>query len=327
MSRPHHLFGDPSMREVTVPVATLWRSPDAPRDVDEPAVRDVPDVAAWADAMDREVRLGLHGRTETQLLMGEPARVLEERDGWSRVAALHQASSVHEDGYRGWVRSAHLGDPVPLWRGASATVTSPTAVCEVDEGTLPLSFGTLLWLAGVGEGTATLHLPDGRRGIVRLDDLRLGHKGQQPLFGDDDVLAAAARFLGLRYLWGGTSAWGLDCSGLVHLVLRSLGVLLPRDAHDQVDAVEPVPLDDVRPGDLYFFARPGRRVYHVGFVTSPVAADGTRWMLHAPEGGELIENAPLAPHRVETLVSAGRVRPSAHWETASRSPGSPPTTG
>jgi hypothetical protein len=176
-------------------------------------------------------------------------------------------------------------------------------------------------------GTATLHLPDGRRGIVRLDDLRLGHKGQQPLFGDDDVLAAAARFLGLRYLWGGTSAWGLDCSGLVHLVLRSLGVLLPRDAHDQVDAVEPVPLDDVRPGDLYFFARPGRRVYHVGFVTSPVAADGTRWMLHAPEGGELIENAPLAPHRVETLVSAGRVRPSAHWETASRSPGSPPTTG
>jgi hypothetical protein len=43
-------------------------------------------------------------------------------------------------------------------------------------------------------------------------------------------------------------------------------------------------------------------------VTRQVAADGTRWMLHAPEGGELIEDAPLAPHRVATLVSAGRVR-------------------
>ena len=124
------------------------------------------------------------------------------------------------------------------------------------------------------------------------------------------AVAALLDDLALNTPWGGTSAWGLDCSGLVHLTLRSLGELLPRDAHDQADcaAVEPVPLDDVRPGDLYFFARPGQRVYHVGFVTSPVAADGTRWMLHAPEGGELIENAPLAPHRLETLVSAGRVR-------------------
>ncbi len=123
------------------------------------------------------------------------------------------------------------------------------------------------------------------------------------------MVEAARGFLGVRYLWGGTSAWGVDCSGLVHLCWRSQGVLLPRDAHDQAASprVEPVPLDAVRPGDLYFFARPGERIYHVGFVTSPVAADGTRWMLHAPEGGELIEDVPLAPHRLETLVSAGRV--------------------
>ena len=310
MSRPHPLFGDPSMREVRVPVATLWRSPDSPRDADEPAVRDHPDVAAWAAAMDAETRLGLHGRTESQLLLGEPARVLEEQDGWSRVTAPYQESSAHDTGYTGWVRSAHLGAAVPVRRGGWAVVVTPSAPCEVDGTTVELSFGTLLWVAGLDEEHATLLLPDDRRGVVSLDHLRLGHKRQQPVYGPDDVLAAASQFLGLRYLWGGTSGWGLDCSGLVHLTLRSLGALLPRDAHDQADcaAVEPVPLDDVRPGDLYFFARPGRRVYHVGFVTSPVAADGTRWMLHAPEGGELIENAPLAPHRVETLVSAGRVR-------------------
>lgn len=310
MSRPHRPVGDPSVREVAVPVATLWRSPDAPRAVDEPAVRDRPDVAAWAEAMDQEVRLGLHGRTDTQLLLGEPAQVLEERDGWSRVAALSQASSAHVTGYAGWVRTAHLGAPVPVWRGAWATVVSRSAACEVDGGRLTLSFATMLWVAALGEETATLHLPDGRLGVVSLDDLRLGHTQQQTVYGPDDVLAAASQFLGLRYLWGGTSTWGLDCSGLVHLTLRSLAVQLPRDAHDQAACadVEPVPLDEVRPGDLYFFARPGQRVYHVGFVTRPAAADGTRWMLHAPEGGELIENAPLAAHRVETLVSAGRVR-------------------
>jgi gamma-D-glutamyl-L-lysine dipeptidyl-peptidase len=125
------------------------------------------------------------------------------------------------------------------------------------------------------------------------------------------VLNTARQFLGVRYLWGGTSGWGLDCSGLVHLTLRSFGVLVPRDAHDQADArevVRPVPLDDVRPGDLYFFARPGEKVFHVGLVSRAVAADGTRWMLHAPEGGELVEDAPLAAHRAATLVSAARVR-------------------
>jgi cell wall-associated NlpC family hydrolase len=258
--------------------------------------------------MDKEVRLGLHGRTETQVLMGEAVQVLEETDGWSRVVALDQPSSRDERGYPGWVRTAHLAQPVPVWRGAGATVVTRSAACRIEGDDVELSFGTTLWVASVSEETATLHLPGGRSGVVPLDALRLSHKRQQQVYGTDDLLNAAAQFLGLRYLWGGTSTWGLDCSGLVNLVLRSFGVVLPRDAHDQAGDVIPVSLEDVRPGDLYFFARPGQAIYHVGFVTRPVAADGTRWMLHAPEGGELIEDAPLAPHRVETLVAAGRVR-------------------
>ena len=296
-------------REVSVPATTVWSSPEAPRDLDALAVSDHPDAHAWADSMDQDVRRGLHGRTETQLLMGEPVQVLEERDGWSRVVALWQVSSRHERGYPGWVRSSHLGAHVPLSQGATATVVGPTAGCSVDGARIELSFGTTLWVASCTEESATLHLPDERLGTVALEDLRLGDKQQRPVLRPDDVLAAARQFLGVRYLWGGTSGWGLDCSGLVHLTYRSFGVLVPRDAHDQAaaDRVEPVPLDDVRPGDLYFFARPGERVYHVGFVSRPVLADGTRWMLHAPEGGELIEDAPLAPHRVDHLVSAGRV--------------------
>ena len=297
--------------EVSVPVTTVWTSPEAPRDLDEAAVRDLPDAHAWADSMGKDVRLGLHGRTQTQLLMGEPVQVLEERDDWSRVVALWQASSRDERGYPGWVRSAHVGVPVPLRTGPSATVVAPSADCTVDDNRVALSFGTTLWVASLDEGHATLHLPGDRLGTVPLDDLRLGHKDEAPEHGPDDVLRAARQFLDVRYLWGGTSGWGLDCSGLVHLTYRSFGVLVPRDAHDQAAAekVEDVPLDAVRPGDLYFFARPGERIYHVGFVTRPVADDGTRWMLHAPEGGELIEDVPLAPHRVEHLVSAGRVAP------------------
>ena len=293
--------------EVGVAVATVWRSPDSPRPVDEPATRDLPDVAAWAAAMDAVVRLGLHGRTETQLLMGEPVIVLAERDGWSQVLAPRQPSSADERGYPGWVRSAHLAEPVDRLDGPIAYATGSTS-CRVDGMELSLSPGTALWVDGLEEETVTVLLPGRRHGKVPLREVRLSEKEQRAGTEVGPVLDTARGFLGLRYLWGGTSGWGLDCSGLVHLCWRAQGLVLPRDAHDQVEAVDTVPLDQVRPGDLYFFARPGEKVHHVGFVTRPVGADGARWMLHAPEGGG-IEDAPMAPHRLEALVSAGRVRP------------------
>jgi hypothetical protein len=316
--RLHHLHGHPDLREVAVPVATVWSSPEAPRDLDEPAVRDLPDMAAWTGAMTASTRLGLHGRTETQLLLGEPVLVLEERDGWSRIAALLQHSRAHEEGYPGWVRSAHLGGPVPRRAGPTVLVTAGSTGCSVDGGaSMVVSCGTALWLdeaaterAGSGDtGPVPVLLPGGGRGSLPRSDVRLSSATEAPAYTPDDLLATARLFLGVRYLWGGTSGWGLDCSGLVHLTFRTHGRPVPRNASDQAEAavLEPVDLDLVQPGDLYFFARPGERAYHVGFVTRPVEADGTRWMLHAPEGGELIEDAPMAAERLELLVSAGRV--------------------
>lgn len=231
---------------VNVEVATGWTSPDAPREIDEPATRDDPDAACWLaglDALGPAARLGLHGRTLTQLVAGEPVEVIEERDDWTRVAALWQPSSADRRGYPAWVRRAHLRpvEEAPRPPSPAGVARDRVAICE-----------------------------------------------------------AAHDHLGLRYLWGGTTRHGLDCSGLVHLSYRRAGVVVPRDAHDQQVAATPVPLGAERPGDLYFFAREDGRVYHVGFVT------GDRTMLHAPETGQLIEDAPLAESREATLVAAGR---------------------
>jgi cell wall-associated NlpC family hydrolase len=234
------------VRQVAVPVATLWSSPEAPRDLDAAAVADEPDMAAWVAAITpEEASTGLHGRTLTQLVRGEPFEVHEEADGWLRGIAPWQPKPGHA-GYPGWLRATHVGPAADV-----APLPGPT-----------------------------------------------GH----------DVLDVARRFVGVRYLWGGTSEWGVDCSGLVHLAFRTAGARVPRDACDQHswDGTRPVPLDDVQPGDLYFFARPGGVVHHVGFATGVVGADGSRPMLHAPEGG-LVEDAPMTAGRRELLVAAGRI--------------------
>lgn len=324
MSAKPPLHGHPDMREAAVPVATVWTSPEAPRDVDAAAVADLPDLARWTRALDQgrdgdgpsEHRLGLHGRTLTQLLIGEPALVLEEAGGWSKVAGLYQESSTHEHGYPGWVRTAHLATPVDRTTGPTAFVVASSAACEVEQaGTFEVSCGTGFWVDDareVAEDRVAVLLPGGQRGTLPRSGVRLAHKEEPSSYSPDDLLATARLFLGVRYLWGGTTGWGLDCSGLVHLTYRTHGKLVPRDAFDQAASprLDPVDLAAVQPGDLYFFARPGERVYHVGFATRAVEEDGTRWMLHAPEGGGLVEDAPMAPERVGMLVSAGRFRPS-----------------
>ncbi len=243
-------------RRVTVEVATVWTSPQAPRPIDEPAVRDLADVHAWVSQLDEQTRTDLHGRTLTQLLAGEPVDVLTQGPpGWVEIAAPWQPVPEHDDGYHGWVRSAHLGEPLPG--------PEPVQPARPDQAAPPPG---------------------------PVDAGRIA------------VLEEARRHLGLQYLWGGTSPYGLDCSGLIHLSYRRAGVLVPRDAHAQHAVADPVPLGEEQPGDLYFFAREDGHVFHVGFVT------GRQRMLHAPEtgGGGLIEDAELGPERRAVLVSGGR---------------------
>jgi cell wall-associated NlpC family hydrolase len=77
------------------------------------------------------------------------------------------------------------------------------------------------------------------------------------------VLSVASRYLGVPYVYGGTTPIGWDCSGATSYIFRQLGFTLPRTANDQMLATTRVSRSEARAGDLVFFLS-GGRAYHVG---------------------------------------------------------------
>jgi len=192
-----------------------------------------------------------------------------------------------------------LGEPVDIIGEADGgwlEVVAPMQPSSLDARGYPG------WLLAVHVGKLA---PD-RSPLGALDDSLTSLSSPDPLssgHGAEAFIAQARKHLGLPYLWGGMCDWGLDCSGLVHLSLRQLGLVFPRDADDQYDVCEHVSAADALPGDLYFFAHEAKRPHHVGIVTAPGV------MLHAPETGAVIVEEALTPQRRSSLIGAGRVAP------------------
>lgn len=137
--------------------------------------------------------------------------------------------------------------------------------------------------------------PDGIIGWVPTRQLttarphhRVLHPGVQPHGNGLAALRIARTYLGVRYLWGGLSRAGIDCSGLTYRVFRALGVVLPRDAADQSKVGRPVSRRDLRAGDLVFFGpRQWPSIHHVGIYA------GHGRVLHAPYTGTTVQLTPL----------------------------------
>ena len=209
----------------------------------------------------------------SQATLGQVVDVLQTSGAFDRVRT--------PDLYEGWLPRAavspYADGAAPRYArgGRAVEVTSLMAYLYRSAGvetarpltSAPLATRLEVAADGPGEDWLAVRLPSGEMAYVQVGDVKAVDPAAPRRRGSpEEVLATARRFLGVPYLWGGMTARGLDCSGLVSRVYLANGVMLPRDADLQFDSpvLAPVERAALQPADLVFFGRGPKAITHVG---------------------------------------------------------------
>ena len=224
-----------------------------------------------------KVRPSSDAAQDSELLFGEVFTVYDRAAGW----AWGQASN---DLYVGYVRESALTAPFVTELRVSALMTPVFPAPDLKRPVvdmLPLN------------AEVNILTTDGDFLAITPNQWIYRCHVALPTEWEKDFVAVAERFLGVPYVWGGKTAAGLDCSGLIQTALQAVGKAAPRDTDMMEKALgEEIALDAVRRGDLVFWKG------HMG-----VMLDNKR-LLHANAFHMMVAIEPLAEAipRIDTVA-------------------------
>ncbi len=214
----------------------------------------------------------------SQALLGMNVKVFERQknaagEEWCRIET--------PDTYPGWVLAANLrflkeGEKPYAMAGKVFVVSAllantyrePDVTAHKPVKVAPIS-SVLEIAADSNERWLEVVLPCGTRAFVQKGDGDVREAPWTwPRLPVTDMLALSKRFLGINYLWAGTSPLGLDCSGFAQLVYKMSGIPILRDADIQMtkSGLVEVPKGQEQAGDLIFFGRDIDHISHVGLM-------------------------------------------------------------
>ncbi|MEO5583645.1 MAG: C40 family peptidase [Saprospiraceae bacterium] len=261
---------------------------------------------------------GHNSELSNQALCGTLVRIFKSFNGWYYCQT--------PDDYLGWIDEDAIqpmdSAEINAWtRKRKVIVTSDQsyvvqAPISGSNVVSPLSVGAILPAGTKSKGYYPVIFADGRRGFIpsnNVMDLNLWKIQQAQTLSSDGIIKSAFSFLGRPYLWGGTSGNGMDCSGFTKMIFFEHGLLLPRDASQQVKVGLAIETDstlkNLIPGDFLFFGRKAgnnlpEKVTHVAIYVG----DGK--IIHATgfiqEQSLRRGDSTFVEHRLQSLLRATR---------------------
>lgn len=217
----------------------------------------------------------------SQAIMGQPVEIEKVDGDWLYIQTW--------DTYHGWIESRWVRKGE--WTPAQFATVQPLFSHAYKAPDAASGHHTILVITATMEALGTdgkfarVRLPDGREGYVPASDVVVTPAGDQvlPLGATGaELIETGRRFIGAPYLWGGSSPFGIDCSGFVQLCYKLNCVQLLRDADIQAHDPRAVSVEkaDLVAGDLVVFAggQDKTRITHIGLAIG----DGT--FIHSAGG-------------------------------------------
>jgi gamma-D-glutamyl-L-lysine dipeptidyl-peptidase len=240
----------------------------------------------------------------SQAIYSTNVAVVERQAGWARIRT--------PDGYLGWVQSSALvftksyaveGRVAQVeslfsgvYRETDITTRQPLVIVPF-ESRLEVIAGPV----GDDDRWLQVRLPDDTKAWIQGGDVTFSVRKLNVA----ELIDWSKRFIGLPYIWGGTSTFGYDCSGFTQMLCRRRGYSLPRDSGPQADwpGMQTVNPTELQTGDLLYFGESVKKITHTGmYIGNGEFIDATAYLK------PIVQISQLEGHWAKLLVAARRIR-------------------
>lgn len=250
----------------------------------------------------------------SQGLLGQPVSILKKEGDWFYVQLV--------DGYLGWMESLSITSyseaDLDVWNSSErAFVLNKNLDVYNEQGQIITELVAANIISLIDEPInkqQKIKLPDGQIGFTYDLQFLRSSEWKNMLPNPESIIGIAKTYMGIPYVWGGTSTKGFDCSGFTKNIFLLNGMQLPRDASQQVQCGKTIDtnngFENLKKGDLLFFGKKAsnnkkERITHVAIYldnASFIHASGEVKIQSLDPSSEI-----FAPDRLETFIRAKRI--------------------